>query len=225
MLAEKLRAEQVDLRGAGFAEIGAREAQGMRKTIGVLVVMMAMALGGRLAGAQMVDPSTGIMVDAATDPMDFSAIMSGQPGNVGMEAMMSANAQAQAAAEQNMAAMQDSASASIAEMNSSDDTPVAPARPALPTTPKPVIMPGGGTFKAIVQVTLADSDAQAAVFYTTDGKKPTTSSQRYAGPIEVSEKTKVQAVAFDVNMQPSGVVSKTFKVKGAKESSLPASAS
>ncbi len=43
----------------------------MRKTIGALVVMMALAAGGRLAGAQIVDPSTGMMVDAATDPMDF----------------------------------------------------------------------------------------------------------------------------------------------------------
>jgi hypothetical protein len=202
----------VDLRGAGFAEIGAREAQDMRKTIGVLVVMMAMAAGGRLAGAQMVDPSTGIMVDAATDPMDFSAIMSGQPTNVGLEAALSANAQAQAMADQNMAAMQASTDATVSAMNSSDDTPVARA-PALPVTPKPVITPGGGTFKASVQVTIADSDAQAAVFYTTDGKKPTTSSQRYAGPIAVSGKTKVQALAFDVNMQPSGVVSKTFRVK------------
>ena len=181
------------------------------------MLVLGMLVGARGAVAQMVDPSTGIMVDAATDPMDFSAIMSGQPGNVGMEAMMSANAQAQAAAEQNMAAMQDS----IAGMNSSDDAPVAPAVPVLPVTPKPLITPGGGTFKASVQVTIVDNDAGAAVFYTKDGKKPTTSSQRYAGPIEVSAKTKVQALAFDVNMQPSSVVSKTFKVKAAKGASLP----
>jgi hypothetical protein len=30
----------------------------------------------------------------------------------------------------------------------------------------------------------------------------------------VDAKTKVEALAFDVNMQPSGVVSRTFKVKG-----------
>jgi hypothetical protein len=166
----------------------------------------------------MVDPSTGIVVDAATDPMDFSAIMTGQPTNFGLEAALSANAQAQEMANQNMAAMQDAGSSSMDAVNSSDDTPVAPA---LPVTPKPVITPGGGTFKASVQVTITDSDSGAAVFYTTDGKNPTTSSQRYAGPIAVSAKTKVEALAFDVNMQPSGVVSKTFKVKAAKESSSP----
>ncbi len=189
----------------------------MRKTIGALVVMMAMAVGGRWAGAQMVDPSTGIMVDAATDPMDFSAIMTGQPTNFGMEAALSASAQAQQMANQNMAAMQDAGPSSMDALNASNDAPVTRTS-VLPVTPKPVITPGGGTFKTSVQVTIADRDVQAALFYTTDGTKPTTSSQRYAGPIVVSAKTKVQALAFDVNMQPSGVVSKTFKVKAAKGS-------
>ncbi len=64
----------------------------MRKMIGVLVVMMTLAVGGRLAGAQMLDPSTGMMVDA-TDTFDTAAVMSGQPGNIGTEAMYSAMAQ------------------------------------------------------------------------------------------------------------------------------------
>jgi len=188
----------------------------MRKMIGVLVVMLAIAAGGRVAGAQMMDPSTGMTVDA-TDTFDVAAVMSGQPGNPGTEAMYSAMAQMQATSDQiaaeSAASAQASMDASIAAMNSNDDTP---AVPALPTTPKPVITPGGGTFMAGVQVTIADSDSVAAVFYTTNGKKPTTSSQRYAGPIAVSAKTKVEALAFDVGMQPSGVVSKTFKVKAAK---------
>ncbi|MGA8938183.1 MAG: chitobiase/beta-hexosaminidase C-terminal domain-containing protein [Acidobacteriaceae bacterium] len=187
----------------------------MRKTIGVLVVLLAMSLGARLAGAQMIDPSTGIMVDAATDPMDFSAIMSGQPTNFGLEAALSANAQAQAAMEANTEAADAASQSSMDAMNAanaSDDTPVAQP-PALPNTPKPVITPAGGTFKGSVQVTIADGDGAAAVFYTTDGKKPTTSSPRYVGPIVVATKTKVEALAFDVNMQPSAVVSKTFKVK------------
>jgi hypothetical protein len=58
---------------------------------------------------------------------------------------------------------------------------------------------------------ISDSDAAAALFYTTDGTRPTLSSKRYAGPIAVSATTKLQALAFDVNMQPSGVVSKKFR--------------
>ncbi len=160
----------------------------------------------------MVDPSTGIMVDAATDPMDFSAIMSGQPTNVGLEAALSANAQMQAEMNANVAA-----SAADA-MNTASGSDAGPVVAALPVTPKPVMTPGGGTFQGSVQVTLADSDGAAVMFYTTDGKKPTTSSTRYAGPIVVmaagkATKTKIQAMAFDGNKQPSGVVAKTFKVK------------
>ena len=178
----------------------------MRRFVGAAVLMLGMLVGAGVSAAQMVDPSTGIMVDAATDPMDFSAIMSGQPTNVGLEAALSANAQMHAERNANVATTDDSISAS----SGSEDVAVAPS---LPLTPKPVMTPGGGTFKGSVQVTLADSDAAAVVFYTTDGKKPTTSSMRYAGPIVVTAKTKIQALAFDVNKQPSGVVAKTFKVK------------
>ena len=44
-----------------------------------------MLVAGAVAAAQMMDPSTGMMVDAATDPFDTAAVMSGQPGNVGTE--------------------------------------------------------------------------------------------------------------------------------------------
>ena len=177
----------------------------MRTFVGAAVMVLGMVVGAGVSAAQMVDPSTGIMVDAATDPMDFSAIMSGQPTNVGLEATLSANAQAQAEMNANMAAADDDAATSAG-----GDVAVGPV---VAVTPKPVMTPGGGTFKGSVQVTLADSDAAAVVFYTTDGKKPTTSSMRYAGPIVVTAKTKIQALAFDVNRQPSGVVAKTFKVK------------
>jgi Chitobiase/beta-hexosaminidase C-terminal domain len=69
----------------------------------------------------------------------------------------------------------------------------------------------GRTFAGSVQVAIVDADAKAVVFYTTDGKRPTTSSTRYTGPIVVSAKTKVQALAFDLDEMPSGVVAKTFR--------------
>jgi hypothetical protein len=70
------------------------------------MVVMAMGLmlaGSVAAGAQIIDPTTGVMVDPTTDPMDFSAVASGQPGNIGMELAAQATAQAQAAADQAMA--------------------------------------------------------------------------------------------------------------------------
>ncbi len=71
----------------------------MRRMI-VLAVMGVMLAGSAAATAQIVDPTTGVTVDPTTDPMDFSAVASGQPGNVGMELAAQATEQAQAAAEQ-----------------------------------------------------------------------------------------------------------------------------
>jgi hypothetical protein len=181
-----------------------------------MMLLAAMAVGVGAAGAQMIDPSTGFTVDPMTDPFDYAAVASGQPGNIGMEAAASANAAAQAsmaAMTQAMQASQDAANAAMSSANNDDSAEVVPAAPPVPKTAKPVIAPKGGTFAGSVQVSITDADPQAVVFYTTDGKKPTTSSARYAGPITVTGKTKVQAVAFDVSDMPSAVVATTFKVK------------
>jgi hypothetical protein len=74
----------------------------MRRIL-MLVVMGLMLVGTGVANAQIIDPTTGVMVDPTTDPMDFAAVASGQPGNIGMELAAQATAQAQAAANQAMA--------------------------------------------------------------------------------------------------------------------------
>jgi hypothetical protein len=88
------------------------EAQDMRRMM-VLAVMGLMLAGSAVASAQLIDPTTGVMVDPTTDPVDFAAVASGQPGNVGMEMAAQAAAQAQAAADQ--ATQQ--AMAAMAQMN------------------------------------------------------------------------------------------------------------
>jgi hypothetical protein len=75
------------------------EARDMRRMI-VLAVMGLMLAGSTVASAQLIDPTTGVMVDPTTDPVDFAAVASGQPGNVGMELAAQATAQAQAFAAQ-----------------------------------------------------------------------------------------------------------------------------
>jgi hypothetical protein len=88
------------------------EAQDMRRMM-VLAVMGLMLAGSAVASAQLIDPTTGVTVDPTTDPVDFAAVASGQPGNVGMEMAAQAAAQAQAAADQ--ATQQ--AMAAMAQMN------------------------------------------------------------------------------------------------------------
>jgi hypothetical protein len=81
------------------------EAQDMRK-IFVLAVMALMLAGSGVASAQIIDPTTGVMVDPTTDPVDFASVAAGQPGNIGMELAAQAAAQAQAIADQQMQAAQ-----------------------------------------------------------------------------------------------------------------------
>ena len=156
----------------------------MRRWIGSLAMVVMMMAGAGVARAQ-----------------DMGAMMA-------MQAAQQANDMAMQAAQQaNQMAMQQ-----MMMMNNNSFDLGAPL-PRLPMTPRPMISPNGRSFKGSVKVVLYDADPKAIVFYTTDGSVPTPGSQRYAGPIAVSAKVKVRAMAFDLEAMPSGVVSKTFRVK------------
>ena len=90
------------------------EARDMRRMM-VLAVMAVMLAGSAVASAQIIDPTTGVMVDPTTDPVDFMAVASGQPGDVGMEMAAQAAAQAQADAEQAAAQAQADAAQAAAQ--------------------------------------------------------------------------------------------------------------
>jgi hypothetical protein len=163
----------------------------MRRMIGSLAVVVMMAAG---VGAVRAQDASMMAMQAAQQAMDMA-----------MQASQTAN---QMAMQANQMAMQQ---AQQAAMDSS--FPLAMPRPALPMTPRPMISPGGRSFKSGVKVVLYDVDPRAIVFYTVDGSVPTAGSQRYVGPIAVGSKVKVRAMAFDLEEMPSGVVSKTFRVK------------
>jgi hypothetical protein len=63
-------------------------------------------------------------------------------------------------------------------------------------TPSPVFSPAPGTYSAAPSVTLSDSNPSAAMYYTTDGSTPTSSSLPYTGAIALSSTTTVRAVAI-----------------------------
>jgi hypothetical protein len=179
----------------------------MRRTLRAAMLMAAlMVAGAGTMKAQIIDPSTGIMVDASTDPMDFSLVASGQPGNFGTEASSQAFAQMQQITDSTNAAM---AQAEQPNNNSDDDTPVV----VTPSTPKPKMSPNGGKFAGSVQVALTDTDPNAVLHFTTNGEKANGASPIYSGPITVTAKEKVSAMAVDPADRASGVVSKTFKPK------------
>jgi hypothetical protein len=159
----------------------------MRRMILMLTVVAMVVVGAGLASAQ---DATMMAMQAAQQANDLA-----------MQAAQTANQMAMQAAQQaNQDAMQ-------ATMNSSMSLAV--QRPALPVTPRPAIL----KLKDGVSVALYDADPKAIVFYTIDGTLPTVQSLRYAGLIMVNSKVRVRAMAFDLADMPSGVVSKTIRVK------------
>ncbi|HEV2463915.1 MAG TPA: hypothetical protein VGT04_08930 [Acidobacteriaceae bacterium] len=88
------------------------------RRMSVLMAIGLVLMGSALASAQLVDPTTGVMVDPTTDPVDFVAVASGQPGNIGMELAAQAAAQAQAAAAQAAAQAQAAAAQAAQAANS-----------------------------------------------------------------------------------------------------------
>jgi hypothetical protein len=59
----------------------------------------------------------------------------------------------------------------------------------------PVITPKAGTYLKAQSVTIADATKGATIYYTTNGKTPTTSSAKYSGPITVSTNETIKAIA------------------------------
>ncbi len=73
----------------------------------------------------------------------------------------------------------------------------------------PTIATSGAQNGAVI-VTLADTTAGAAIYFTTDGSTPTTSSQTYEAPFLVSSNLMVKAIAAATGSTNSNVASQAF---------------
>ena len=80
------------------------------------------------------------------------------------------------------------------------------------TAPTPVITPAGGTYSGSQTVTISTSTPIEAIFYTTAGNQPTTSSAHYTGPITVSSTENVIAFAAQTGFISSPMVSQRFTI-------------
>lgn len=78
-----------------------------------------------------------------------------------------------------------------------------------PLLGKPVLTPGG-FFEGQTLVTATHSSPDAILYYTTDGSTPTTSSQRYTGPITLSATTTLKVMATRPGWRNSDVVTETY---------------
>jgi uncharacterized repeat protein (TIGR03806 family) len=73
----------------------------------------------------------------------------------------------------------------------------------VPALPPPTIIPTGGTFQGLVNVTLQPPTNGVMMYYTLDGSLPTTNSQPYAGPFAVTNSATVSANAWEAGFVDS----------------------
>ena len=81
-----------------------------------------------------------------------------------------------------------------------------------PTTATPTFSPAPGTYNSTQSVTISDTTSGAVIYYTTDGSVPTTTSQLYSAPIQVSSTETIQAIAAASGDTNSPVASATYTI-------------
>jgi len=79
--------------------------------------------------------------------------------------------------------------------------------------PAPTFSPAGGTYMNAQSVTLSDSDANAKIYYTTDGTTPSSSSTAYTAAIQVSASETIKAIAIDPALADSNVAAADYVIQ------------
>jgi large repetitive protein len=83
-----------------------------------------------------------------------------------------------------------------------------------PTAAAPVFSPPAGTYSAAQSVTITDATTGSAIYYTTNGTTPASSSAKYTSgsPITVSSTETLEAIAVAAGYENSPVTSATYTI-------------
>jgi uncharacterized protein YxjI len=76
----------------------------------------------------------------------------------------------------------------------------------------PTFSPGQGTYNSTQTVTISDTTPSPAIYYTTNGTTPTTSSTKYTGPITVSASETIEAIATASGYTNSPVATAVYTI-------------
>ena len=78
------------------------------------------------------------------------------------------------------------------------------------TVAAPVITPNGGSFTGTQSVTITSATTDALIYYTTDDTTPTTAANLYTGSFDLTDTTRVKAIAVKDGMLDSAVTTAVF---------------
>lgn len=78
-----------------------------------------------------------------------------------------------------------------------------------------------GTYNSTQTLTMSSSTAGAAIYFTTDGSAPSTSSNIYSGPITLSKTATIQAIAIAPGCQKSDIASASYTISAPKGPQIP----
>jgi len=81
-----------------------------------------------------------------------------------------------------------------------------------PPAPTPTFSLAGGTYTTVQTVALSCSNTSAAIYYTTDGSMPSTSSAVYSSALSVSANETISAIALASGGSKSAVASATYTI-------------
>lgn len=79
-------------------------------------------------------------------------------------------------------------------------------------TATPIFSPNGGSFTSSQIVSLSDATSGAVIYFTTDGTTPTTSSNVYSIPLNVTATTTIKAMAVAAGLTNSSVATATYTI-------------
>lgn len=83
-------------------------------------------------------------------------------------------------------------------------------------TVTPAFTPPAGTYDSAQSVVITDATKGSAIYYTTDGSAPTTSSSRYMSPIPVTATETIKAIATAPGQPQSAVAAAAYTITAAK---------